>query len=51
MFAAGALRAEAMVSHAFPLEGYGDAIAMFRAGTGRKLQVRPRSSTAVELLA
>ncbi len=49
MFAAGALRAEAMVSHAFPLDAYGDAIEMFRAGTGRKLQIRPQTSTTVEL--
>ena len=50
MFGAGALRAEAMVSHAFPLEAYGDAMEMFRAGTGRKLQIRPQTDAVVELL-
>jgi len=49
MFGAGALQAEAMVSHAFPLEGYGDAVEMFRAGSGRKLQIRPQSDAMVEL--
>ena len=49
MFAAGALDAASMVSHAFPLEGYGDAVAMFRRGEGRKLQIRPGSGTPVEL--
>ena len=31
------------------LEGYGDAVAMFRRGEGRKLQIRPGSGTPVEL--
>jgi 2-desacetyl-2-hydroxyethyl bacteriochlorophyllide A dehydrogenase len=50
MFAAGALQAEAMVSHAFSLDEYGAAIEMFRAGTGRKLQIRPQATQSVELL-
>jgi 2-desacetyl-2-hydroxyethyl bacteriochlorophyllide A dehydrogenase len=50
MFAAGALNAQAMVSHAFCLDDYGDALEMFRAGTGRKLQIRPQASESVELL-
>ncbi len=39
-----------MVSHAFTLEDYGAAIEMFRAGTGRKLQIRPQANSSVELL-
>jgi len=50
MFAAGALRAEPMVSHAFCLDDYGDALEMFRAGTGRKLQLRPQARTSEQLL-
>ena len=42
MFAAGALGADRMVSHAYALEDYGEALEMFRAGTGRKLQIGPR---------
>jgi 2-desacetyl-2-hydroxyethyl bacteriochlorophyllide A dehydrogenase len=49
MFAAGALNAKPMVSHAFSLEDYGDALEMFRAGTGRKLQIRPQATASVEL--
>jgi 2-desacetyl-2-hydroxyethyl bacteriochlorophyllide A dehydrogenase len=49
MFTAGALRAEPMVSHAFSLEDYGDALETFRAGTGRKLQIRPQLSASVQL--
>ncbi|MCW2810971.1 MAG: zinc-containing alcohol dehydrogenase [Friedmanniella sp.] len=49
MFTAGAIQAPAMVSHAFTLDDYGDAIDMFRAGTGRKLQVRPQSTSSVTL--
>jgi 2-desacetyl-2-hydroxyethyl bacteriochlorophyllide A dehydrogenase len=49
MFAAGALRAEPMVSHAFSLEDYGEALEKFRSGTGRKLQIRPQLSASVEL--
>jgi threonine dehydrogenase-like Zn-dependent dehydrogenase len=50
MFAAGALRAERMVSHAYALEDYGDALEAFRSGTGRKLQIRPQASRSTQLL-
>lgn len=50
MFAAGALNAKAMVSHAFSLDDYGDALEMFRAGSGRKLQIRPQATESVDLL-
>ncbi len=49
LFAAGALTPAPMVSHAFPLADYGQAIEMFRAGTGRKLQLRPGLDRAIEL--
>lgn len=44
MFEAGAINAGAMVSHSFTLDDYSEALAMFRAGTGRKLQIRPNDS-------
>jgi len=50
MFAAGALRADRMVSHAFCLDDYADALDHFRAGRGRKLQIRPQAARSVELL-
>ena len=50
MFAAGALRADRMVSHAYALDDYGDALDTFRAGTGRKLQIRPQASESHKLL-
>jgi 2-desacetyl-2-hydroxyethyl bacteriochlorophyllide A dehydrogenase len=50
MFAAGALNAAAMISHAFRLEDYAEAIATFRAGTGRKLQIRPQALVSGSLL-
>lgn len=50
MFTAGALNAEAMVSHAFRLDDYGEALEMFRSGSGRKLQIRPQAGESVELL-
>ena len=50
MFAAGALQAAPMVSHAFALQDYGDALEMFRSGAGRKLQIRPQESSSSELL-
>ena len=50
MFAAGALRADRMVSHAYCLDDYPDAIEQFRAGRGRKVQIRPQSSRSMELL-
>lgn len=49
MFTAGAIDAKAMVSHAFSLEDYGDALDLFRAGTGRKLQIRPQLASSTEL--
>jgi 2-desacetyl-2-hydroxyethyl bacteriochlorophyllide A dehydrogenase len=50
MFTAGAIKAEPMVSHAYTLEDYGAALDMFRAGTGRKLQIRPQATSSSELL-
>jgi 2-desacetyl-2-hydroxyethyl bacteriochlorophyllide A dehydrogenase len=41
MFEAGAITSEPMISHSFTLEDYAQALDMFRAGTGRKLQIRP----------
>ncbi len=49
LFAAGVLNAAPMVSHAFPLADYGRAIDQFRAGTGRKLQLRPGLDRSIEL--
>jgi 2-desacetyl-2-hydroxyethyl bacteriochlorophyllide A dehydrogenase len=49
MFTAGALNARPMVSHAFCLDDYPAALEMFRAGTGRKLQIRPQARESVEL--
>jgi 2-desacetyl-2-hydroxyethyl bacteriochlorophyllide A dehydrogenase len=50
MFAAGALHAERMVSHAYALEDYGEALDAFKAGTGRKLQIRPQAPRSLQLL-
>jgi threonine dehydrogenase-like Zn-dependent dehydrogenase len=50
MFVAGALNAKAMVSHAYALADYGEAIEAFRAGTGRKIQIRPQARESMELL-
>ncbi len=44
MFEAGAINAEAMISHSFTLDDYEQALEMFRAGTGRKLQIRPNDT-------
>lgn len=44
LFEAGAIRPEPMISHSFALDDYADALAMFRAGTGRKLQIRPNDT-------
>jgi 2-desacetyl-2-hydroxyethyl bacteriochlorophyllide A dehydrogenase len=41
LLAAGAIDADTMISHRFPLDGYAEAVDTFRAGTGRKLQVYP----------
>jgi 2-desacetyl-2-hydroxyethyl bacteriochlorophyllide A dehydrogenase len=50
LFAAGAISAERMVSHAFTLDDYDKALEMFREGSGRKLQVRPQSTESVKLI-
>jgi threonine dehydrogenase-like Zn-dependent dehydrogenase len=50
MFEAGAIKARPMISHSFKLEDYGQALRMFRAGQGRKLQVRPNQDTSQTLL-
>ena len=50
MFEAGAIEARPMISHSFTLEDYGQALRMFRAGQGRKLQVRPNQDTSQTLL-
>jgi len=39
LFAAGVLRPDVLISHRFPLDGYADAMAQFRAGVGRKIQI------------
>jgi 2-desacetyl-2-hydroxyethyl bacteriochlorophyllide A dehydrogenase len=44
MFESGAVNAAPMISHSFSLDDYADALAMFRAGTGRKLQIRPNDT-------
>ncbi len=44
MFEAGAINPKPMISHSFTLEDYADALRMFRAGTGRKLQIRPNDT-------
>lgn len=44
MFEAGAINPGPMLSHSFTLEDYPKALEMFRAGTGRKLQIRPNDS-------
>ncbi len=41
LFADGILDADIFISHRLPLERYADAIEMFRAGQGRKIQVQP----------
>jgi threonine dehydrogenase-like Zn-dependent dehydrogenase len=41
LFADGLLDADVFISHRLPLERYADAIEMFRAGQGRKIQVLP----------
>ncbi len=50
MFEAGAVRATPMLSHSFVLDDYADALEMFRAGTGRKLQIRPNDNESRVLL-
>ncbi|QAY60116.1 alcohol dehydrogenase [Microbacterium protaetiae] len=51
LFEAGAINATAMISHSFTLDDYADALAMFRAGTGRKLQIRPNDTQSRVLIA
>jgi 2-desacetyl-2-hydroxyethyl bacteriochlorophyllide A dehydrogenase len=46
MFEAGAIKSEPMISHSFTLDDYSQALEMFRAGTGRKLQIRPNDSVS-----
>lgn len=41
MFEAGAIAPTPMISHSFTLDDYEGALEKFRAGTGRKLQIRP----------
>lgn len=43
LFEAGALNAAPMISHTFPLNKYGEAVELFRAGLGRKIQVHPNA--------
>lgn len=50
MFAAGALNAARMVSHAYTLDDYGEALEAFRTGSGRKLQIRPQAAESQQLL-
>lgn len=50
LFAAGALNAERMISHTFTLDDYGEALAAFRAGSGRKLQIRPQETESHQLI-
>jgi threonine dehydrogenase-like Zn-dependent dehydrogenase len=39
LFAAGVLPSDVFISHRFPLDAYADAMAQFRAGVGRKIQI------------
>lgn len=50
MFEIGAIKANVMISHSFTLEDYGEALEMFRKGTGRKLQIRPNDDRSRKLL-
>jgi len=51
MFEAGAIQPGPMISHAFSLDDYAEALEMFRAGTGRKLQIRPNAASSEVLIA
>ncbi|GAB3549313.1 2-desacetyl-2-hydroxyethyl bacteriochlorophyllide A dehydrogenase [Actinopolyspora lacussalsi] len=44
LMGSGAVDADTMISDAFPLDSYEDAVRKFRAGTGRKLQILPNST-------
>ena len=50
LFEAGAINAEPMISHYYQLDDYQQAMDMFRAGTGRKLQIRPNAKESGKLL-
>ncbi len=50
MFEAGAIKPGPMISHAFTLDDYADALEMFRKGTGRKLQIRPNDASSKVLI-
>ncbi|GAA1209200.1 zinc-dependent alcohol dehydrogenase family protein [Rhodoglobus aureus] len=50
MFEAGAVNATAMISHSFTLDDYQQALDLFRAGTGRKLQIRPNDAESRVLI-
>ena len=49
LFAAGAIASRPMFSHAFVLDDYEQAMAMFRRGEGRKLQIRPNAAASEEM--
>lgn len=42
LFSAGVLDPDIFISHRLPLEQYADALEMFRAGQGRKIQIQPK---------
>lgn len=50
LLADGVLKAEAMISHYFTLDDYSQAMDMFKAGTGRKLQIRPGAESSGVLI-
>lgn len=50
MFEAGAIKPGPMISHSFTLDDYPQALEMFRAGTGRKLQIRPNDTQSRVLI-
>jgi len=50
LFEAGAINARAMISHSSTLDDYANALAMFRAGQGRKLQIRPNDTESRVLI-
>ena len=47
---AGALNAAPMISNFYTLDDYSSALEAFKAGTGRKLQIRPNSTESGSLL-
>lgn len=46
LFAQGVIRAEQFVTHRYPIERYADAVATFRGGQGRKIQILPNGGSA-----